>query len=178
MIVDKIFGVFSMGKIKRLVFALIISLAGINCFAKQISFQIVQHDEAIENVSEQSLVIEDEILNNFFDYGFIVTNSSAQVSAENAKDEKLFKAGIGEAFNGFSDYFVQINLFYNRDENTKTVNADLKEIKFFVADAKTGVTFADKSIANVKQGNKKDDLKKISSNLVKEINNAIKANKA
>lgn len=167
-----------MGKLKKLTFILILGLCSSLCFAKQISFQVVQHDESASNVTEQSLVIEDEVLTKFFDYGFIVTNSDAAVSTSDSMDEKLYKTGIGEAFNGYSDYFVQINLFFARTEETKTVNADLKSINFSISNAKTGVRIADSSMNNIKLEHKKDDLKKVSANLVTEINKLLRANKA
>ena len=42
----------------------------------------------------------------------------------------------------------------------------------------TGTTLAKKKFANIKDTNKKDDLKKISSSLVAEIHKALIANKA
>lgn len=167
-----------MGEIKKLIIMLIMGFCAVNVFAKQITFQIVQHDSSASDVTEQSLVIEDEILNNFFEYGFIVTNSPAKISGSDAMDEKLFKNGVGEAFNGYSDYFVQITLFYTRNEETKTKNSDLNKINFSVANAKTGTKFAEKVMDDIKLEHKKDDLKKVSSVLVNEINKAIKANKA
>ena len=76
----------------------------------------MQHDESLDSVSEDSMVIEDSVLNNFFEYGFIVTNSDAAISESKAQDEKLYKIGQGDAFNGFSDYFIQIRLYYERTE--------------------------------------------------------------
>ena len=75
-----------MGKLKRLTLILVFGLYSSLCFAKQISFQVVQHDESSKDVTEQSLVIEDEVLNKFFDYGFIVTNSDAAVSTSDSMD--------------------------------------------------------------------------------------------
>ena len=166
-----------MWKLKRLMVTIAAGLISLNCYAKQISFQVVQHDSSAESVTEQSLTIEDEVLNKFFEYGFIVTNSSAEIAKSDNADEKLFKSGIGEAFNGYSDYFVQINLFYTRNENTTSKNADLKKIDFSIANAKTGVTFVENTLENIKLNNKKDDLKKISLNLADEINKALKANR-
>lgn len=167
-----------MGKIKRLIVMLTVAFCAANCFAKQICFQVVQHDNSAADLTEQSLTIEDEVLNKFFEYGFIVTNAAAQVSASDGTDEKLYKSGMGEAFNGFSDYFVQINLFFAKDENTTSSKSDLKKINFSIANAKTGAKLADSSMENIKLEHKKDDLKKLSSNLVNEINKALKSNKA
>ena len=74
-------GVFSMGKLKKLGILAILLISGSLCFANQISFQIVQHDESLDSVSEDSMVIEDSVLNNFFEFGYIVTNSDAAISS-------------------------------------------------------------------------------------------------
>lgn len=167
-----------MGKMKRLCILAFMLITSAACFAKQISFQIVQHDDSAKDITEQSLTIEDEVLNSFFDYGFIVTNSDAKISGSESMDEKLYKNGVGEAFNGYSDYFIQINLFYERTEETLTKASDLKKVSFIVTAAKTGEKVASKSMENIKLEHKKDDLKKISANLVTEINKTLKSNKA
>lgn len=165
-----------MGKMKRFCIAAVLLLCTAGCFAKQISFQIVQHDESAKDVTEQSLTIEDEVLNSFFDYGYIVTNSDAKVAASDAQDEKFYKNGVGEAFNGYSDYFIQISLFYERTDETRSAASDLKKVAFVVTSAKTGVKVASKSVDNIKLEHKKDDLKKISANLVTEINKTLNSN--
>jgi len=168
-----------MGKLKRLSVLLLFISAAAMCYANQISFQIVQHDESLDCVSEDSLVIEDTLLNGFFEFGFIVTNSDAAISDSKAQDDRLFKIGQGDAFNGYSDYFVQIKLFYERNENSLTNSSDLREIDFIVSSAKSGVTIAEKSIKDIKiDPGKKNNLYKISSDLVNHINKVLKENKA
>ena len=56
------------------------------CFAKQIQLQIVQHDDRTDTVTEDSLVIEDELLAGFFETGYIITNSPAVVSSSASDD--------------------------------------------------------------------------------------------
>ena len=168
-----------MGNFKRLSILTILFLAGSLCFCNQISFQIVQHDESVDCVSEDSMVIEDSVLNNFFEYGFIVTNSDAAISDSVTQDEKLYKIGQGDAFNGFSDYFVQIKLYYERTENTLSSTSDLYEIDFIITSVKDGKKIAAKSIKDIKiDRTKKNNLAKVSSDLVYEINKALRAYKA
>ena len=168
-----------MGKLKKLFFLAILLISGSLCFANQISFQIVQHDESLDCVSEDSLVIEDSVLNNFFEYGYIVTNSDAAISESAAQDEKLYKIGQGEAFTGFSDYFVQIKLYYERNDQTLTNSSDLYKIDFSITSVKTGKKIADRSIGNIKiDHTKKNNLTKVSSDLVNEISKALRAYKA
>lgn len=163
-----------MGKLKKLSFILVFQCLSSFCFAKQLCFQIVQHDAAAKEVTEQSFVIEDEVLNNFFDYGFIVTNSNATVSNSQIQDEKLFQTGIKDAFDGFSDIFIQIKLFYEQPKQNFSENSELKNIDFLVASAKTGKKIAENSLKDIKLEHKKNDLKMISSNLVFEINKTLK----
>ena len=54
-----------MGTIKKLSLFCFISLLSTFCFARQLCFQIVQHDSAAKELTEQSLTIEDEVLNSF-----------------------------------------------------------------------------------------------------------------
>lgn len=168
-----------MGKLKRLFILTVLLASGALCFANQISFQIVQHDESLDSVSEDSMVIEDSVLNNFFEYGFIVTNSDAAISESKAQDEKLYKIGQGDAFNGFSDYFVQIRLYYERTEQTLVNTSDLYEIDFSITSVKSGKKIADRSMKNIKiDRTKKNNLVKISADLVNEISKALRENKA
>ena len=178
MIVDKYFWGVSMGKLKRLITVCFIVMFASNAFAKQISFQVVQHDQTSSIVTEQSLVIEDEVLNSFFESGYIVTNSDAAMSNSDGQDDLLFKAGIREAFEGCSEYFIQINLFFTRTDQTTSKNSDLEKINLTIAKTNTGKTIANKSFDNIKIVNVKTDLKKVSLSLVKEINKALNAYKA
>ncbi len=169
----------SMGNLKRIVIFTALLFSAALCFANQISFQIVQHDDSADNVTEDSMIIEDSVLNTFFEYGYIVTNSDAAISDSASQDERLFKIGTGEAFNGYSDYFIQIKLYYERTEQTLSASSDLYKIDFTIASAKSGVKIAEKSLDNLKiDRSKKNNLTKISADLVNQINKVLKANKA
>lgn len=163
-----------MGNCKKISLICFMSFLSTFCFARQLCFQIVQHDNAAKELTEQSLTIEDEVLNSFFDCGYIVTNSNATVSNSQNQDETLFKTGIKDAFNGFSDIFIQINLFFEQNDENTANNSELKNIKFIVANAATGIKIAENTLQNIKLEHKKDDLQKISSNLVFQINKVLK----
>ena len=168
-----------MGNLKRIVIFTALLFSAALCFANQISFQIVQHDDSADNVTEDSMIIEDSVLNTFFEYGYIVTNSDAAISDSENQDEKLYKIGTNDAFNGYSDFFVQIKLFYERTEQTLVNSSDLYKIDFVIAKPKTGTKIAQKTISNIKvEAGKKNNLVKISSDLVNQINKALRENKA
>ncbi len=147
-------------------------------YARQISFQIVQHDDSSEEVTEQSLVIEDQVLNNFFEKGYIVTNSPSVSSESETQDEAFFKTGLGDAFYGYSDYFIQIKVWYEPRNGTLTDVANIQKIKWSLTEAKTGVILADRTINDIKPINKKTDMNRVTSSLVFDIDKALNANKA
>lgn len=165
-----------MREIKKTISLLIVLFcSAAYCFAGQISIQMIQHDDGIDEVTEQTYVIEDNLLNGFFDDGYIVTNSPAEVSDSAGQDEVCYKKGLGEAFNGFSDYFVQVKVYYIREGSRDVNKANLEKVDWSVASAKTGVTIKNSSIKNKNTGNMQDDLDILSSHLLSEIKKAIKA---
>ena len=81
-----------MKKIVSIFFILLLSCSAM--FGKSLSFQVVQHNETIKDVCSTVLVLEDEILNFFFDVGYIVSNEPSVVSNSNEKDVQLWNSGF------------------------------------------------------------------------------------
>ena len=69
---------------------------------------------------------------------------------------------------------IQIQLFFEQNDENTTTNSELKSINFIVANAATGIKIAENTLQNIKLEHKKDDLQKISSNLVFQINKILK----
>ena len=159
----------SMGKTKKIGLILGLLLCTQFCFAKQISFQIIQHDERTQSVSEQSLVIEDELLNGFFENGYIVTNSPTVVSDSDANDVILYNKAMGDAYEGSSDYFIQVKLFYS--------NA-LNQIDWSIASVSTGNIIKKSTIESSVTSADEKGMKKVSSKLVSDIFDILKKAKA
>ncbi len=145
-----------------------------SCFAKQVSIQIIQHDGLRENVSDSSFIIEDEIMNGLFDKGYIVTNSPASVSNSNSEDEKLFSTGMKDAADGYSDYFVQISLFYTGSEEINPKTLGLVKVEWTVFSVKTGKKIKANSFKNLNKLKKEEELKSISYDLIAELYKAVK----
>lgn len=174
-----------MGKLKKLIlFLFCISLSSV-AFAKQITIQIIQHDNTTDTVAEASLVVEDQLLDGFFDNGFIVSNTPASVSNSEVQDLTFFNSGIGDAYEGGADYFVQIKLYYDNssivsaqvEKGKKSVGKreiSLERVDWTVASATTGKKIKESSLPCAKLGIK-DDLRLISDDLIFEIKKAIKA---
>ena len=107
---------------------------GANGFCSSLSFQVLQHNDSLNDVCESALVIEDEILSYFFDKGFIVTNVPASVSKSDEQDKKFYQNGYNEAAGGSFDDFVQIKLYFTGDEkqNSKIALGNMKKISWKV----------------------------------------------
>ena len=169
-----------MGKLKKLMLLLFcISLSSL-AFAKQITIQIIQHDITTDKVEESSLVVEDQLLDGFFDNGFIVSNTPAFVSNSDAQDLSFYNTGIGDAYEGGADYFVQIKLYYDNSYVTSSTKSTVKReiflerVDWTIASAVTGKKIKESSLPCAKLGIK-DDLRLISDDLIFEIKKAIKA---
>lgn len=166
-----------MGITKKLVmtaFAMLVFCAA--SFASQISVQILQFDETRQEISDKSYDIETFVLDGFFESNYIVTNSDAAVISSEDDSEALWKSGIKEAFSGSSDYFVQIEVFYLADMNARNPVGMIDKINWKLAAVKNGNVINSESISEIKlKPNGQEDLGAIASNLVKNINKAIKA---
>lgn len=158
-----------MGKTRKLLLIAGLLLCAQFCFAKQVSFQIIQHDDKTQNVTEQSLVLEDEMLNSFFETGYIVTNSPTVVSESAENDVILYNKALGDAYEGSSDYFIQVKLFYNNS---------LKQIDWSIASVATGNKIKESSITGSVTAADEKGMKKLSSRLMSEIYDILKKTKA
>ncbi len=165
-----------MGKTHRIFLIFMFVMTGSCCFARQISFQIVQHDLSCQNVTEQSNAIENEVMNCFFDKGYIVTNSEASVSESDGQDETLWQEGFGEAFDGYSDYFVQIKINYMERESKMNgrLIKDVGSVDYKITSVQSGEDIGFDTIRYELSESTKFDARIISSDIVKQINKAIK----
>ncbi len=158
-----------MGKTKKLLLIAGFLLCAQFCFAKQISFQIIQYDDRTQDVTEQSLVIEDELLNGLFETGYIVTNSPTISFDSSADETALYNKALGDAYDGYSDYFIQIKVYYK--------NA-LNQINWSIASVTNGKKLKESVITGSVTTADEEGLKKISSKLVTEITDFLKSYKA
>ena len=90
------------------------------CYAEEISFQVLQIDSSSDDVYEQTLIIEDQILEFFFDKGYIVTNEQAVVATKKTSDS-IQKRALQFAESGGSKYFICLQLNYNAGSPAKNI---------------------------------------------------------
>ena len=165
-----------MGNSKKILLTSLFFLLCSGVFARQIAIQVVQHDETSEKVCEQSFVLEDELMNGFFENGYIVTNSQASISKSEKQDSSLWSVGFGEAYDGFSDYFVQIKLYYSVGKPGEIKKESyISRVDWNLTAVTSGITIKSSSIKDFSKQMKSVDAKSVSSYLIKEIKEAIKA---
>lgn len=91
-----------------------------------VGFQVVQCSKGLDDVANISYIAEDEILNGFFDSGFISSNSPTVVF--NGDDDALWKEGFGDASESRFSAFLQLKLYFkDSDTNSKLVKLGLLE---------------------------------------------------
>lgn len=156
-----------MGKIRHLFFIFVVFLLASNCFAEQISFQVVQHDKRFKEVTDEVLSVEDELLTRFFEKGFIVTNSPAVISESKNQTDLLWSKGLGDAFEGSSDFFVQVNIYLAEVEESE-IKKDIiiDRVDWILANALNGETIESGSLNKINN---------ISNDIISSINKVIKA---
>lgn len=164
-----------MGTMKKISLIFVLMLLSAVCFAQQVSFQIVQHDLSADFVTEQTYTIEDQLIEMFFENGYIVTNSPTVAVDSDFEDEKLWKSGLKDAVDGYSDYFVQIKLYYTMENTTTKGGAKLKKADWALVYAKTGKQVVQKTVKSSETVDLNEDLYLISSSIFTEIKKAIKA---
>ena len=116
-------------------------------FGKSISFQVVQHNKSLTEVCPTVLVLEDELLNFFFDIGYIVSNEPAVATNNASKDSQLWNAGFNASVDGSCDNFIQIILDFN-DVDSVSQNIQLgyiNKVSWKVASTSTGKIISDSS---------------------------------
>lgn len=133
---------------KKTICAAICLALGTAVFAGSVSFQIVQHNDSMDSVCASALIIEDEIMNSFFNSGFIVSNSPASVSSSSAQDKKLWNLGYDEAVSGRFDDFIQVHLYFNESTARDTQKVSLgmiDKIGWKIVSLKNGTMLEEKS---------------------------------
>lgn len=134
---------------KRLLLASIFALLSFCAFAKSFSLQVVQKNTPGDQVFDSSFVVEQTILDHFFDRGMIVSNNSILVSKDDVVKEKTdIRRSMMEARIGCMDLFIKLNLNYSVLDSANPTAILLSNIKS--ADMEIVSLKEDKAIASGK----------------------------
>jgi hypothetical protein len=168
-----------MGKRQAIAVLSVILLTVSSCWSAQLSFQVVQHNGAQENVCEQTLVIEDEMLDYFFNQGNIVTNERA-AAVKDGSDEAVWKTAFADAAAGGSQYFVQLCLYYDTSSSTNpeaVALSNLDYVTWTITEIQSGKNIADMKNTVDKTALGKDDtdsVRNYAAEIAEQIQKALK----
>ncbi|HNY20918.1 MAG TPA: hypothetical protein PKO22_02090 [Treponemataceae bacterium] len=98
-------------------------------YAESVTIALAQNAQAPVVALEMSRTIEDEILNDYFDGGHIVSNTPIAMEGSSFKKKNF---SVKEAAFGYSDYVIAVYLEYGpeeiKDTEKKTSYAELRSI--------------------------------------------------
>jgi len=132
-----------MNFIRRCLVAVIFLLSAASCFASALSIQVVQHSKGESKIFETTRVIENSLLDFFFENGCIVSNSPIAVSQfDDNEDESIFYKGSDDAYYGAVRYFVTVYVDLDLEEsrNPDAVSlSNISKISWKTLDVRTNV---------------------------------------
>ena len=123
--------------------ALIICMSGLS--ARELAFHVVQHNGSLETVSEQTLMIEDIVLDYFFNRGDIVTNEPAEAVKADG-DAASYKKAFSDAADGGAAYFIQLRLYYVAETSSDPASialSNIDHVTWTVTEVQSGKKIAD-----------------------------------
>lgn len=104
-------------------------------FAAEVTMQVLQHGGNTENVSETALLLEDALLNSFFNAGHIVTNEPASMSYSDNDDKKFGQNLTTLSAMSGGDYVVQVIVFLQTEKSTSPESVrfvDIAKIEWII----------------------------------------------
>ena len=93
-------------------------------WARPVSFGLLQHDFSSTEVRSSTYIMENSLLDYFFDRGYVVTNEPAFVSSGEADDQKFLKTSLEDLREGGAEYFFLLSLNYDT-QNSANPEGDL-----------------------------------------------------
>ena len=115
---------------KKALFAFVFAIAIFSASAKSFSLQVVQKNTPGDEVFDSSYVIEQAILDYFFEQGMIVSNGAVLVSKDDAANDKTdLRRSMMEAKIGSMDLFVKLELDYSVLDSANPTTVLLSDIR-------------------------------------------------
>ncbi len=103
------------------------------CFSAQVyaevwSIQVIQHDGNKEDIRSSSYLIEDSLMEFFFERGQIASTVPAVTSLGSAYDSKLEAKAIEEVSEGYCDYLIVLAVDYDTADSRNPAASILENI--------------------------------------------------
>lgn len=131
---------------KKAFTGILLIFAAINAFSMSFSLQVIQRDTPTEDVIESSYLVEQTVLDYFFDRGCIVSSNAIIVSKNDEADDKnALRHSFVEAKVGCMDLIIHLNLYFNIKESTNpeaVLLSNLKGASWEIVSLETGKRIA------------------------------------
>lgn len=162
--------------IKKSMFLMLI-LIGSMASAKSFSLQVVQKYGSETVVYEASYVIEQTIMDYFYENLYIVSNSPVIIQKKGQDISSELQKAFDAAQEGYLDYVIQADVYYNisdsnNPEEALLNNIDKIEWKVFSIDSKH-ILASGKAVPGKKYRNDEDGLYYFSNELAEHIKEQI-----
>ncbi|MDE5581470.1 MAG: hypothetical protein K2I95_08635 [Treponemataceae bacterium] len=103
---------------KRMFFAFLLLCASFVASAKSFSLQVIQRNTGGDSVFDTSYVVEQAIMDYFFEHGMIVSSNHVIVSKhDDASETRELRRSLFEAKSGCMDLFVKLYLNFALEDS-------------------------------------------------------------
>lgn len=116
-----------MNFLKKIIFSVLL-IAGSFVSAKSFSLQVIQKQGSETVVYEASYLIEQTIMDFFYDHMYIVSNSPVIIQKKGEDISAEIQKSFDAAQEGFLDYMIQADVFYNLSDSNNPEEALLQNI--------------------------------------------------
>lgn len=131
---------------KRTFFAFLLLCALFAASAKSFSLQVIQRNTGGDSVFDTSYVVEQAIMDYFFEHGMIVSSNQVIVSKrEDASEKKEIRRSLIEAKTGCMDLFVKVYLNFALEDSknpSAVLLSNINNAEFEILSTETTETVA------------------------------------
>ncbi len=130
---------------KKFFLAAGMAILSVSVFAKSFSLQIVQKNTPQEKVYNASYLIEQTVLDYFFERGCIVSSNSILISKNQLETKSSIRQSFIESKNGCMDYLINMEIFYDaRKSNNPNgiLLSNIAEIQWQIISLSTSETLS------------------------------------
>lgn len=162
---------------KKVILALLFVLSGLAFATPSFSLQVVQKDGSETVVFEASYMIEQVILDYFYEHAYIVSNSPVIIQKKNADVSVDLQKSFDAAQEGSLDLIIQLVVTYNLSDSNNPEEAVLSNIDLIewkaVSLSDRSVVVQGKAIPSKKYRDDDDGLSYFANELASNIKSAL-----
>lgn len=162
---------------KKIAFVLIIFMSTF-VWSKSMSLQIIQKNGSENVVFDASYLVEQTIMDYFFEHAYIVSNSPVIIQKKSESIKSELQKSYDSAQEGYLDFIIEVTILYNLSDSNNPEEALLNNIEKIEWNVKS---LSDKSLISSGNAipnsnrNDEDSIIYFASEIAKNIENEIKA---